>query len=194
MKGNNMVVLSFSVYKDKVMDGSKTRTMRAVLKDGHVNQKWYSVYKKWGIVQAWLNQSPHWNGKRTYVWDYHNTTGQKYRLYIENPLKLHIYWKARSPQHEKLFDAVLTNITKKRLGELTEDEWIADGFKADIWNPNIETACQTQMEPREMTSAAINGLNWFSNTYNLGFDWENTGPSPELLNFEVYIIEFARVK
>ena len=83
---------------------------------------------------------------------------------------------AETPVREsyKMFDAVLVNITKKKLQDLSIDEWKLDGFQ-----DNTE------------------GFTWFSETYDLCL-WADKGVDsarfhPEVLNFEVYIIEFRRV-
>lgn len=143
-----MVVLSFSVLKDKVLDGTKTRTMRRA-----GSKRWAQVY------HLWIDN------------DQQNPMAPR--------INLQVYWKQRSPEQAFLFNAVLKNITKKKLGDLTEEEWLADGFQANIFTSpyNGESITYT---------AKDNGIRWFTNTYRLK---EN-----EPLNFEVFIIEFERVK
>jgi hypothetical protein len=142
-----MVVLSFSVLKDKVLSGEKTRTMRAVSINGHPNKKWAAVYTKW-------------------------TNHQRDDPMDHKPLviPLQVYWKARSPAHEKLFDAKLVNITRRELGGLSLEEWQKDGF-----------------------ATTLDGLNWFAKTYFKHFDPRDENDWAHVAAFEVYIIEFWRV-
>jgi hypothetical protein len=174
-----MVVLSFSVLKEKVLNGQKSRTMRAVAINGKENKKWFRTYNKFLNLQ----ETNRLNAKHVFIggdyYKYKVVDGKKY-------IPLQIYWKARSPKHEKLFDAILVNIQKKKLGELTEKEWRLDGFEnGPVW---------THQDA---------GFEWFSKTYKIPL-WNElrliADPdseavySDEIVNFEVYIVEFQRVK
>ena len=177
-----MVIISFSVLEDKLLAGTKTRTMRPAVYAGKENTKWGRVYEKFHKYDSYEGFKALGNG------NYLPLPKTKYMI------PLQVYWKSRSakivgyhcgcgdilkkgeicmgcntpaetPVREsyKMFDAVLVNITKKKLGALTEEEWQLDGF-AD----------------------RDDGTDWFIDTYKL----KNI---LECINFEVYIIEFRRV-
>lgn len=102
-----MVVLNFSVLKEKILSGNKSRTMRL-----STSRKWIESYRNFK------------DGKK---------------------VKLQIYWKTNpNANGEFLFDAVLTHIEKKKLKDLTLEEWKRDGF--------------TSIEE---------GLNWFKMIYKI---------------------------
>jgi hypothetical protein len=81
-----MPLLGFTKLKEKLLDGSKTQTIRKLRK---------------------------------------------------HPLKvgdiLHIYWKLRTKECEKLGDAKITKIVRKDLSELTEEDAIKDGFQKTVF-------------------------------------------------------------
>lgn len=76
-----MPLLGFTKLKDKLLDGSKTQTIRRP---------------------------------------------RKYPFKVGD--KLYIYWKLRTKQCEKLGEAVITKIVRKRLLALTHEDAIKDGF------------------------------------------------------------------
>lgn len=117
---------------------------------------------------------------------YHEFPPQKgvYRCPVNNTDN--IYPAKMFRKKRKLFDAVLTNITKRTLGSLTEEEWQLDGF--------------TDYPVNGFRFARSAGLHWFHEQYNLPLenlkatsllfpDYYNQ----KLLDFEVFIIEFRRV-
>lgn len=144
--------------------------------------RWSAVYADWQILQT------------TYKDQFDKTIHLKSR-------NLQIYWKQRTKEQQFLFNALLTNITKKKLRELTEEEWRLDGFepqKDKIGYPN---------------NSHWMGYDWFAKTYD--FDtlvdctncaicepdcgklfYENEIRNPKTMqsigDFEVYIIEFKR--
>ena len=77
-----MPLLGFTKLKHKLLDGSKTQTIRKP---------------------------------------------RKHPLKVGD--KLFIYWKLRTKDCEKLGEAVVTNIVRKNLLDVTEDEAIKDGFE-----------------------------------------------------------------
>jgi len=77
-----MPLLGFTKLKEKLLDGSKTQTIRKP---------------------------------------------RKHPLKVGD--KLFIYWKLRTKQCEKLGEAVITNIVRKPILEVTEEEAIKDGFE-----------------------------------------------------------------
>jgi len=200
-----MVRLNFMVCKDKLLDGSKPRTMRPV-----ATKTWQKVYDKWQIILDYLNSyGQNWNGRLD---DEEKGTRLGPKIY---PISISVYWSPESPcplcgyyatwppqkgeyycvacgkkfqlptkmfrKKRKLFDAVLTNITKRTLGSLSEEEWKSDGFNDTMY-----------------LTARDAGLDWFGNTYKISHFCDlNSGrivnPPDQLLNFEVFIIEFQRI-
>ena len=191
-----MVLLSFSMpgLEEKIRDGTKKRTMRPV-REGD-NALWTRIeaqfhhYQKDPLV-----------GMVTYF------KGQKIDI-VAKPIHLQLYWKSRSKQGHKIMDAVLTKITKKKLGKLTEEEWKLDGFS------NEEHVISLAGNPKILDCKyADNGLQFFAETYHLPYFENEDGHqckacnkkkidgdcdgceatiNPALLNFEVYIIEWQK--
>ena len=212
-----MVILSFSVLREHILDGRKRRTMRAVKIKDKINKKWQRVYDKFHAnVKEWMCNCGDIYGEYgelcvcgTKAIHPVNSNGE---LYI---IDLQIYWKSRSPmwicdvcskrfkmqaelvliqwpfcntnrihkESEKLFDGRLLNITKKKLGDLTEEECQLDGF-----------------EPTKYDSAKHVCWAWFSETYRIPLldrsqaEKEFIPYSNDVLNFEVFIIEFEQVR
>ena len=192
-----MPKLNFMVCKDELLAGTKERTMRPVtLKTW---QKAYARFQKYYYYEDFKDLGNVAIPKIKYT--------EPLSIYwsLESPCPAcHEYtnWKPNKGTHQcnhckalvelppkmfrpkrKLFDAVLTNITKRTLGSLSEDEWRADGFKS---LPSTEDCPYP-------TPAKYTGLQWFADQYHLEFDWENNGPSQQLLEFKVFIIEFRRI-
>lgn len=155
-----MVLLSFSIpgLEEKILSGEKRRTMRPVIKNGKPNQKWLRVYEKWtNELQSFLV-----------------TKDSFTPLKKVTRIPLSLWWKSRSKTNRhKIMDTQLTNITKKKLGDLTEKEWKTDGFNdGPTWTYRDA------------------GLTWFARTYKIALENNDLNYSDEILNFEVYIIEW----
>lgn len=175
-----MTILNFTVdfAKAKILSGEKQRTMRPVRENP--NSVWNRLYEKWQnrTIPLLKEKNPRfplqiWWQQRSRKWEC-PICGHKF---IPNKEEMAYYKCVRclqpmaKPEAHKLCDAVLTNITKKRLGDLTEEEWKADGFEPE----------DTFYTARDV------GLEWFAHTYN-------TKSLDEVKNFWVYIIEFKRVE
>ena len=61
---------------------------------------------------------------------------QTIRLPRKRPFKvgdeLQVYWKLRTKQCEKLFDAIVTKVERKRVCDLTLEDMKLDGFDNDL--------------------------------------------------------------
>ena len=162
-----MVVLSFSVMRDKVESGEKTRSMRPA-----TSGRWGPVYEKWNDYQEECNVKNRLNSHHDILPDYPDIP----------KIKLQIYWMQRSKtQGCKLFDANLLNITKKKLGQLTLDECKLDGF-------NDKYECYEWF---------LNICKKYNNLLWIGGDMEHDDIDMDIPsyigNFEVFIIEFERI-
>ena len=51
--------------------------------------------------------------------------------------KLFVYWKLRTKECEKLGEAIVTKIVRKRAFEFTREDAIKDGFEADQFRPAL---------------------------------------------------------
>jgi hypothetical protein len=175
-----MTLLNFTVDfgLSKLLDGTKTRTMRPVRENP--NSVWNRLYAKFKkhpynpqISNYWQYLQIYWRQRSRYcVCD---VCGLK-RIYSGDADNDHCSnWECDGTLHKEahhLFDAVLTNMTPRPLGSLTEDEWRLDGFSSSsIYQETI--------------SARDAGLKWFAETYSLSYS--------EVINFPIYIIEFRRV-
>jgi hypothetical protein len=80
-----MVLLGFTVFKEKLLDGTKTQTIRLPRK--------------------------------------------KHPFKVGDELQ--VYWRPRTKQCEKLFDAVVTKIGRKCLANMTNEDAHLDGFEDD---------------------------------------------------------------
>lgn len=78
------------------------------------------------------------------------TKTQTIRKPRKHPLKvgdkLFIYWKMRTKECEKLGEAVITRIVRKKLGEITTEDAVKDGFVnrrvfMDIFTRMLTDAC-----------------------------------------------------
>jgi hypothetical protein len=191
-----MTILNFTVAfaEAKILANEKQRSMRPVR--DNPNSVWNRLYQKFQKetkhnqrsmfdyspypkepedqqmypmikLQLWMNQ------RSRYYWcDCHKTKVLQKDLgkCCEYCMTLAVHKEAHH-----LADAVLTNMTKRTLGSLSEDEWKADGFEPTLLNNDVKDV----------------GLRWFAKTYDLEI-MDNT-PSPKIGDFEVYIIEFKRV-
>lgn len=188
-----MTILNFTVDfgLKKLLDGTKTRTMRPVRENP--NSVWNRLYAKWQSnfeykVDGTIYPDP--NTKPIFLQIWWRQRSRNYQCGI--CLQDHRGWNKQITQcpschsnqalykeAKKLFDAVLVNMTKRTLGSLTEEEWKADGFE-DVEIDYYEVSAKDQ------------GLRWFAKTY--GFDLRDENDYISLLNFEIYIIEFQRVE
>jgi hypothetical protein len=183
------------VCKDQLMDGRKTRTMRPV-----TTKTWQKVYKTFTDIENanhiqgmglfskyykiplslyWSPESLCPNCKQYSIFPVSKGIHICHLCQMAVSLPSKMFRKKR-----KLFDAVLTNITKRTLGSLTNDECIADGF--------------SDAKP---FGAKYEMYKWFAETYELGDVWITQNPfsqgndqlNPKLEQFEVFVIEFRRV-
>jgi hypothetical protein len=196
--GDLMVIINFTVdfAKKKILDGTKTRTMRPVR--NNPNSVWNRLYEQWQSIQ----QNGYCAGKipQLQLW-----WQQRSRYYLCGCGRTKVTQKdlgkcceycmelAVHKQAQKLADAVLVNITKRTLGSLTEAEWRADGFEP------LEHTIEDEHGNLDvvMLPARDRGLTWFANMYGNVQGYEfcrlNSIAQQEILNFEVYIIEWKVV-
>lgn len=198
-----MVILNFTVpfALEAIPKGLKKRTMRPVR----------------------ANPNSVWNRLYAHFLENHNDPFLKIKnvdgtpLCSEMKIKLQLWWQQRSRKYvcdscnqlfygtkdldlvfnendpcpnycngtlhkeaHKLADAVLTNMTKRTLGSLSVEEFRLDGFTCDL-----------TILPR-FTERNV-GLHWFAETYKIKECKADFVYSDELLNFEVYIIEWEMV-
>jgi len=188
-----MVIISFSVLEDKILAGTKTRTMRPAVYAGKENTKWGRVYAKWNYplpIQISIPLQVYWKSRSNKILGYQCRQCQDLNPTLECPCVKCGYNKdlpLEIKERHKMFDAVLVNITKKKLRDVTEEEWLMDGF--------------TDFQKEGYHSAQSLGLVWFGSTYKIPLenpvlpcslmfpDYYN----PALLDFAVYVIEFRRV-
>jgi len=87
---------------------------------------------------------------------------QTIRLHRKHPIKLgeilYIYWRLRTKQCEKLFEAHCTSMDTHPFREIAYDETIArlDGFK----DSEEMRACLTTMHPKLMTDTLVDVIRW----------------------------------
>jgi hypothetical protein len=193
-----MPKLNFMVCKDQLMDGRKTRTMRPV-----TTKTWQKVYAKFLKLKATADQLElkgvnhyHTFGKLSLYWSPASPCPNCGTFVEFSPEKgihecpaCHTEVDLLSKmfrKKQKLFNAVLTNITKRTLGSLTEDEWKLDGFEI----PSDVAKVNPTLTVRDV------GMTWFGIQYfNIGCNFCRLTPEKQqpLLDFEVFVIEFRRV-
>lgn len=133
-----MVVTSFSIDKlwDRILLGTKTQTMRPVwVKDEKTKE--LRPNKKWQAVQDKIKR--------------------------DIPVELNLGWKTRSKTGFMFCNMDCVSCETKVLGDLTLDEWKADGFES-----------------------ITEGFEWFGKTYA----YYKELPNPTLADFEVYKIKW----
>jgi ribosomal protein L37AE/L43A len=194
-----MVILNFTVpfALKAIPKGLKKRTMRPVRENP--NSVWNRLYQKWNRTRISIEDYCSNNPNPTYIhkkielqlwWQQRSRKWHCPHCGIKTIPPKEIEVKVCEtcgsinifPEAHKLADAVLTNMTKRTLGSLTEEEWLADGF--DIKSSTYE-------------SSRMMGLMWFAQTYKYKIVWDaynKTYMIPAgLLNLEVFIIEWELV-